>query len=86
MKALNEVKTAIQNEYNRAAAKFGAANNSLHESYKEFWRFVKENETDLAIGALKDMQERAEHAAAEWIQVAAMCYKATKKRDEEAKP
>ena len=94
---LTEVKISVQKEYERAANKFGKANNSPHESYavileeydeaefaanafeehlRYYWQEVKENK-DTA-DRLKNMCEFAEHVAAEWIQVAAMCFKANK--------
>lgn len=96
-----EVQTSELMEYNRAAAKFGQANNSDHESYavileefqeaqfqsdcfkdrfNRFWELVKANDKDALI-PLTIAREFAEHAAAEWIQVAAMCYKATVKKE-----
>jgi len=97
-KLQNEVKQSINNEYDRAAKKFGPKNNSLHESYavileefeeaqleldlfktflRNFWNNTKENNSESAFNNLKDMQERAEQAACELIQVAAMCHKAS---------
>lgn len=92
---LAEVKASVLTEYNRAAEKFGTANNSPHESYavileeyeeaqseadsfewrmRSFWNGVKANNANEC--QLQQMQRIAEKAAAEWIQVAAMCYKA----------
>jgi len=94
---LNEVETSVFMEYQRAAEKFGIANNSAHESYavllEEFeeakteaekfeamlgfyWHGVKKNDVNICAECLPKMQEMAIRAAAEWIQVAAMCYKA----------
>ncbi|MCL1844431.1 MAG: hypothetical protein FWF77_00815 [Defluviitaleaceae bacterium] len=97
MKAIEYVKQEVRREYDRAAAKFGAANNSPYESYavileeyeeaqeqiakfaadfEIYWQRVKQNLTAEQYARLKCMQERAENAAAELIQVAAMCFKA----------
>jgi hypothetical protein len=96
---LNEVKVSVEKEYNRAAEKFGAANNIKHESYavileefeeaqhesqmfdynlRTFWGGVRANTATNC--QLQQMQSIAEKAAAEWIQVAAMCKKATIKK------
>ncbi len=48
---------------------------------ERFWHDVKNDCTTTRNGDLKEMQDRAEHAAAEWIQVAAMCHKATIKKE-----
>ncbi|SHI24403.1 hypothetical protein SAMN02745823_03831 [Sporobacter termitidis DSM 10068] len=49
-----------------------------------FWSQVKRNiSVDVRNSMLREMRECAEHAAAEWIQVAAMCYKATVKKEEQ---
>ena len=94
-----EVQTAENMEYKRAAEKFGAANNSNHESYaiilEEFdealaecedvklqleglWEAIKANKPQETINRIAQLvRVRAERAAAEFIQVAAMCYKAT---------
>lgn len=45
-----------------------------------FWEEVKTNNAH-KLQRLTTMCDFAEHAAAEWIQVAAMCYKATKKKE-----
>ena len=85
-------------EYGRAAVRFGAVNNSDHESYAVlreevdevidalaevddltdgFFELVKKNEEDKAkIGLLNVIKHRAEEAAAESIQAAAMARKA----------
>jgi len=101
---LLQVQAAIFGEYSRAAAKFGKANNSPHESFAiifeelqeaqeqaeafgklfdKYWQAVRKNmptqEQDMILLHLRSM---AEHAVAEWIQVAAMCYKATKVKEE----
>jgi hypothetical protein len=97
-----EVQASVFMEYERAAKKFGKANNSPHESYAvileefeeaklchetfrlhfaNYWNFVKKNSEE-AGHELSVMRKFAEQAAAEWIQVAAMCYKATKKDGE----
>lgn len=100
---LIEVQGTEYREYQRAAEKFGKANNSPHESYavileerdeavlemkrfdylmSKYWEAVKSNdagEQDKLLGELKDA---AECAAAEWIQAAAMCFKATVKKDD----
>jgi len=94
-KLLTEVQACVFMEYQRAAEKFGPANNSLHESYavileefeeaqteergfewnlRSFWNGVMANTA--TNGQLQQMRSIAEKAA-EWIQVAAMCYKAT---------
>lgn len=97
---LNEVKASVMGEYDRAAAKYGKANNSPHESYavileeyeeaeeqannfknelERYWRLIKNNaNTD---PNLRLMWACAQLAAAEWIQVAAMCYKAMQEKE-----
>lgn len=85
-------------EYERAKAKFGAANNGPHESYavileeyqealeaaeffkkqlENYWITVRHNIKEEQGRTMMTMRDFAEQAAAEWIQVAAMCYKAT---------
>jgi len=92
---LLDVHKLAEQEYDRAADKFGPTNNSPHESYSVileefeeaqedserfneclalFWKCIKSNVYKNPM--LSTMQEIAEHAAAEWVQVAAMCYKA----------
>ena len=85
-------------EYGRASVKFGAVNNSDHESYavlreeadeavdvleevdnltEAFFEMVKKNEEDeMKLDILNVIKHRAEEAAAESIQVAAMARKA----------
>lgn len=85
-------------EYGRASVKFGAVNNSDHESYAVlreeadeaidameqvdnltdiFFEIVKDNEEDkVKLDILNDIKHRAEEAAAESIQAAAMARKA----------
>lgn len=85
-------------EYGRAATKFGAVNNSDHESYavlreeadeaadamedvdaltNVFFEMVKNNEEDkVKLDILNVIKHRAEEAAAESIQAAAMARKA----------
>ena len=85
-------------EYDRASVKFGAVNNSDHESYavlreeadeavdvledvdnltEAFFEMVKKNEEDeMKLDILNVIKHRAEEAAAESIQVAAMARKA----------
>jgi hypothetical protein len=85
-------------EYGRASAKFGAVNNSDHESYavlreeadeaadaledvdalmNVFFEMVKNNEEDkVKLDILNVIKHRAEEAAAESIQAAAMARKA----------
>ena len=85
-------------EYGRASAKFGAVNNSDHESYAvlreeadeavdvleevdnltdAFFEMVKKNEEDeMKLEILNVIKHRAEEAAAESIQAAAMARKA----------
>lgn len=85
-------------EYGRASVKFGAVNNSDHESYAvlreeadeavdvleevdnltdAFFEMVKKNEEDkMKMEILNVIRHRAEEAAAESIQVAAMARKA----------
>ena len=85
-------------EYGRASAKFGAVNNSDHESYAvlreeadeavdvleevdnltdAFFEMVKNNEEDkVKLDTLNVIKNRAEEAAAESIQAAAMARKA----------
>lgn len=90
-----EVQASVFMEYERAAEKFGKANNSQHESYavileeyeealteqirfkqyiESYWERIKRNMDTESM--LVEMRELGEHAAAEWVQVAAMCYKA----------
>jgi len=97
---VHAIKTAVFQEYDRAAEKFGEANNSDHESYavileeleeadeqrfafksymEEFWKCVKGNDRKKARSYLLEMQRTASNAASEWVQVAAMCHKATQK-------
>jgi len=96
-KLLSEVQASVCNEYQRAAEEFGAAHNSLHESFavileeldeasdhtemfqeqiKCFWVEIKQNKLSETRERLPIMHMLAEQAAAEWIQVAAMCKKA----------
>ena len=85
-------------EYGRASVKFGAVNNSDHESFAvlreevdeatdclddvddltdAFFEMVKKNEEDkMKLDILNVIKHRAEEAAAESIQVAAMARKA----------
>ena len=85
-------------EYGRASVKFGAVNNSDHESYAVlreeadeaidamesvdnltdiFFETVKDNEEDkVKLDILNEIKHRAEEAAAESIQAAAMARKA----------
>lgn len=85
-------------EYGRASVKFGAVNNSDHESYAVlreeadeavdamedvdnltdvFFEMVKNNEEDkVKLDILNGIKHRAEEAAAESIQAAAMARKA----------
>ena len=85
-------------EYGRASVKFGAVNNSDHESYAVlreeadeaidamedvdnlmdiFFEMVKNNEEDaVKLDVLNEIKHRAEEAAAESIQAAAMARKA----------
>lgn len=85
-------------EYGRASVKFGAVNNSDHESYavlreeadeaadamedvdnltQVFFEMVKNNEEDkVKLDILNVIKHRAEEAAAESIQAAAMARKA----------
>ena len=85
-------------EYGRASVKFGAVNNSDHESYAVireeadeavdamedvdnlmdiFFETVKNNEEDeVKLDVLNEIKHRAEEAAAEAIQAAAMARKA----------
>ena len=100
----SDVQMLVCAEYDRAKEKFGASNNSPHESYAvikeereeaqdeayefdvfeaDYWNAVKKNDTESQTKLLRAMQDRAEKAAAEWIQVAAMCYKATIKREQD---
>jgi len=94
-----EVRASVLMEYGRAKARFGAVNNSNHESYAvileefeeaveagetfksvfdNFWALVKRNEPTEIVDKLSLMRCFAERAASEWVQVAAMCYKAWK--------
>ena len=50
------------------------------DEFKRYWAAVKCNDADTA-EMLSFMQDCAEHAAAEWIQVAAMCHKAMQKKE-----
>ena len=85
-------------EYGRASVKFGAVNNSDHESYavlreeadeavdvleevdnltEAFFEMVKNNEEDkVKLDILNVIKHRAEEAASESIQAAAMARKA----------
>lgn len=100
---IKQLDTLIDEEYDRAELKFGAVNNSDHESYailleeveeaeyevralrsylQSFWLRVKAKEID-STESRKDkerslvmLQQTATFAAAEYIQVAAMCVKA----------
>jgi len=106
MKKLHEdISKLVQEEYDRAAEKFGAANNSDHESFavileeyeesteqarafeitmESYWKSVKRNMPIEPMNLiLQQMQEFATNAAAEWVQVAAMCYKAMMKKADE---
>ena len=99
--AITEVQASVFMEYERAKEKFGAANNSQHESYavileefeeaqseafmfeinlRSYWNGIKAG--TMTKCQLEQMQSIAEKAAAEWVQVAAMCYKATKDKEE----
>lgn len=101
---LCEVQASEFMEYQRAATKFGKANNSPHESaavireekeeareqcnsfdalYERYWEAVKANAISSQGMLLANMREVAERAAAEWIQTAAMCYKATIPKEEQ---
>lgn len=94
---LNTIKRLADEEYARSSDKFGAKNNSPHESYavileeydeaddiitdfKDFldsyWSSVKINDKELQKCYLDSLKIRAEHIAAEWVQVVAMCHKA----------
>lgn len=95
---LRQIVNAECEEYGRASVKFGAVNNSDHESFAVlreeadeaadvmeeadsfigvFWAMVKCNEADEhKVEILKTIQRKAELAAAESIQVAAMARKA----------
>lgn len=96
-----EIEQTVLNEYERSTEKFGAANNSPHESYaiileeyeeaksesnmfeinlRGFWNSVKANTHTNC--CLQEMQDIAEKAAAEWVQVAAMCFKAQLKKED----
>lgn len=97
-KLITDVKELVQEEYSRATQKFGATNNSDHESYavlleeleeaqsevtdvhfqlQRFWQLTKANDDDLSkYSRLLEMGRRAELAACELIQVAAMAHKA----------
>jgi hypothetical protein len=100
LELLCDVKDAAMEEYRRASEKFGAANNSPHESYavileeyqeavesaavfetlfEEYWRGVKGNGNGQH-DRLETMVVFAVQAAAEWCQVAAMCYKAIQEK------
>ena len=84
-------------EYGRASVKFGAVNNSDHESYavlreeadeaadamedvdaltNVFFEMVKNEEDKVKLDILNVIKHRAEEAAAESIQAAAMARKA----------
>ena len=95
---IKSVVCAEREEYGRASAKFGAVNNSDHESYAvlreeadeavdamkdvdnltdAFFEMVKNNEEDkVKLDILNIIKHRAEEAAAESIQSAAMARKA----------
>lgn len=100
---LNEIQASVMAEYERAKEKFGAANNSPHESasvireeveealeeldaatgaFDNYWSGVKQNQpVDALNSKLRVLQGLLESAAAELVQAAAMCYKATIKLD-----
>lgn len=95
---IREIVNAECEEYGRASVKFGAVNNSDHESFAvlreemdeamdvledadnlvdAFWAMVKLNEDDVTkTRALRAIQSKAESAAAECVQAAAMARKA----------
>ena len=50
----------------------------FQQNLERLWEEIKSNKTDCLSDRLTSMRKHAEHAAAEWIQVAAMCYKAGK--------
>ncbi len=98
-----EIEQLIKNENDRAAAKYGKANNSDHESYavifeeyieareneqqfreqfKKFWNMVRIDDHESAMQYINTAQTYALQAALEWIQVAAMCYKAQISKDD----
>jgi len=55
---------------------------SFDEALRDFWKHVKSNDTTAQYRILSTMQDLAETAAAEWIQVAAMCEKAMRQRED----
>lgn len=72
----------ILEEFDEAQER-GAAFAGIKE---HLWKGIKANyPQDVMNSRLRVMRENAEHAAAEWIQVAAMCYKATKQEVPSAK-
>jgi len=92
---IKDVQLSVKKELARAAEKFGAKNNSDHESYavileeyeearcafdafewnlRSYWCGVKANTATKS--QLQQCRRIAEEAAAEMIQVAAMCLKA----------
>ncbi len=54
--------------------------NHFEHIFNAYWRAVKLNSSDKMMNHLSSMQAIATRAAAEWIQVAAMCYKARKEK------
>ena len=96
---LDSVEILVEEEYDRAADKFGPVNHSDHESFaiileeceeadfefdnfsselKLFWSMVKDKDASAKdkLRVLSKMQDYAELAACELIQICAMCAKA----------
>ena len=57
--------------------------NIFMDHFTTFWRGVKTDDAALTKKSLEYMQLHAEQAACEWVQIAAMCAKATVKRCDE---
>lgn len=71
----HESYAVILEEYEEALAEA----QSFEKNLRGFWNGVKANTSTNC--QLQQMQRIAEKAAAEWIQVAAMCYKAGIKKE-----
>lgn len=74
----HESYAVIKEEFEEAKEK----QEDFESLFNRYWTRVKNNMDEA--GALSELRSIAEHAAAEWIQVAAMCYKATAKKPEAA--
>lgn len=77
--SLHEAFAVIQEEFEEAMDQ-----TDIFDGHREyFWSNVKANKIPEARGRLDAMYEFACYAAAEWIQVAAMCHKAMMTRQKE---